>query len=59
MWFFELPQLARERVEIRIDAVILSGDDREIAIAAVMSAERHVDVGRARMKPRRADFRST
>src|SRR6266403_431866 len=53
LWFLQCRQLNVQRFEIKIDEMILPCDDGEVAVAAVMRAERHVNVGGARPKPRR------
>src|SRR4051794_9037814 len=47
----EARQLHPESVEIRIDEVILSDGDGEVAVTAVMGAEGNVQVGGARPEP--------
>src|SRR5262249_32934547 len=42
----EPAQLALQSIEIGIDQVIPPGDQREIAVAAAVAAERNVDIGR-------------
>ena len=37
-------QLPRERREVAVDEVIAAGDEREVAVAAAVPAERHVNV---------------
>ena len=51
--FAERRHLGVEGIEVQFDVMVLAGGDGEIAIAAVVGAERNVDVGGARPDPRR------
>ncbi len=49
----ERRQFERERVEVQLDEVVVAGGDGEVAVAAVVGAERDVDVGGSRFEPGR------
>ena len=49
----ELLQLELDRPQIVADQIVAAGDEREVAVAAVMPAEGDVDVGRSRRRESR------
>ena len=51
--FAERRHLRVEGVEVQLDEMILTDSDGEVAIAALVGAERNVDIGGARPDPRR------